>query len=85
MDRVSTKFYTFSFCIVGGFVVFSSTTTASYQEVIGFTEDMVEAMSFEVFWVFYGFVVDADWGPLPLFLDLGGIRTCFGEIHVLES
>jgi hypothetical protein len=49
-----------SLCIYEGFVAFSSAITASYQEVIGFTEDMVEAMSFEVLWVFYGFVVDAD-------------------------
>jgi hypothetical protein len=45
---VSIKFCTLSLCITGGFVVFSSAMTASYQEVIGFVEDMVEAISFGV-------------------------------------
>jgi hypothetical protein len=45
-----------SICIAGGFIVFSSTITTSYQEVIVFAKDMAEAISFEVFWVFCGFV-----------------------------
>jgi len=84
LDRVSTKFYTLSLCIAGGFVAFSLAITISYQEVTSFVEDMVKASSFGVLWVFYGFV-GADWGALPLSLDLGGIKTCFGEIHDLES
>jgi hypothetical protein len=57
LDRVSIKFCTLSLCIAGGFIAFSSTITASYQEVIGFAEDMPEAISFGVLWVFfYGFV-----------------------------
>ena len=63
MDRVSTIFCTLSICIAGGFIAFSSTITTSYQEVIVFAEDMAEAISFEVFWVFYGFV-GVDWGAL---------------------
>jgi hypothetical protein len=52
LDRVSTKFYTLSLCIYEGFVAFSSAITASYQEVIGFAEDMTKAISFRVLWVF---------------------------------
>jgi len=42
-----------SLCIAEGFIAFSSTITASYQEVIGFAEDMPEAISFGVLWVFF--------------------------------
>ena len=52
LDRVSTKFCTLSLCIYEGFVAFSSAITASYQEVIGFAEDMTKAISFRVLWVF---------------------------------
>jgi hypothetical protein len=52
LDRVSTKFYTLSLCIYEGFVAFSSAITTSYQEVIGFAEDMTKAISFRVLWVF---------------------------------
>jgi hypothetical protein len=45
---------------------------------------MAEAISFGVLWVFYGFV-GVDWGVLSLSLDLGDIKSCFGEIRWLEN
>ena len=59
--------------------------TILYQEVIGFAKDMAEAISFEVLWVFCGFIIDVVRGALLLSLDLGGIKICFEEIHELES
>jgi hypothetical protein len=65
----------------GGFVVSSSSITASYQDLIGLAAKMAEDMSFAEGLGLSGFVGWV-WGafPLSLALALGGIMTCFGGI-----
>jgi len=67
-------------------VVSSSSTTASYQDLIGLAVRMAEDMSFAEGFRLFGFVGWV-WGAFPLSLDfaLGGIRTCFEGIHGLGN
>ena len=86
LEMVSTQCCTEFGCSYDCFVVSSSSTTASYQDLIGLVARMVEDLSFVEgcgLSSFVGWV----WGAFPLSLDfaLKGIRTCFEGIHGLEN
>ena len=70
----------------GGFVGYSSSITASYQDLTGLAERMAEDMSFAEGLELSGFV-GCVWGafPLSLALPLYGNRTCFGGIRGLGN
>jgi hypothetical protein len=85
--RVSTQCWILYVCIWDCFVAsLSSSTIASYQDLIGFADKMAKAMNFKegfglsgfVGWIYGAF-------PLSFFRVFGGIRTCFKGILRLGS